>query len=85
MTALHWGVEEDRESLIRLLLDNNADTNIGDKKVTPGTRARGWCMVWIWCVVEVVVVGEDGVSDGCSKGVSMGITGEDEGEGWGLA
>ena len=68
---MHLGVEEGRdESLIRLLLDNNADTNIVDK-VTPGTRVRGWCMVWIWCVVEVVVVGEDGVSDGCSKGVRM--------------
>ena len=40
-------------------------------------------MVWIWCVVEVVVVGEDGASDGCSKGVRMGITGGDEGEGRG--
>ena len=29
-----------------------------------------------------MVVCEDGVSDGCSKGVRMGITGEDEGEGW---
>ena len=37
-------------------------------------------MVWMWCVVEVVVVGEDGVGDGCSKGVKMRLTGEDEGE-----
>ena len=51
---MHLGVHKDvDESQIRLLLENNADTNIGDK-VTPGTRVRGWCMVWIWCVVEVV-------------------------------
>ena len=80
---MHVGVEKGRdESLIRLLLDNNADTNIVDE-VTPGTRVRGWCMVWIWCVVEVVVVGEDGASDGFSKGVRMGFTGGDEGEGRG--
>ena len=80
---MHWGIDKGvDESLIRLLLDNNADTNIVDK-VTPGTRVRGWCMVWIWCVVQVVVWGEDGVGNRCSKGARMGITGEGGGEGEG--
>ena len=51
------------ESLIRLLLENNANPNIRDK-VTPGARVRGWCVVWMWCMVEVVVLSEDGVGGG---------------------
>ena len=34
--ALHLAASQNRERVIRLLLDKNADVNVGDKKVSSG-------------------------------------------------